>query len=86
MAVNLNQPTRQFTIIDISRGVPFQPTERVAFLDASGNPINPSHPDTGASVLMTGYTAHAVGSVAAGDTANVAVAKLEARIAALEAA
>lgn len=86
MAIGKNQPTRQFTIIDLSKGIPFQPVEKVGFLDASGNPINPSHADTGASVLLTGYTAHAAGALAAADTANQAFAKLEARVIALESA
>ncbi len=42
--------------------------------------------DTGANVLMTSYAPHAVGSVLAADSLNIAMAKLEARIAVLEGA
>ena len=41
---------------------------------------------TGADVVLTGYTAEDAGEVSATDTANAAIAKLEARIAALETA
>lgn len=41
--------------------------------------------DTGADVVLTGYTAVAAANVAATDTVNAALAKLEARIVALEA-
>lgn len=62
--------------------------ERISLFDVNGDPISltPAAPQTGATVPLTGYAAHAVGNVAAGDSANVAIAKLEARIAALEAA
>lgn len=40
---------------------------------------------TGADVVLTGYTAQSAGAVSAAQTVNVAIAKLEARIAALEA-
>lgn len=40
---------------------------------------------TGAQTLLTGYVAGTASAVAAGDTANAAIAKLEARIIALEA-
>jgi hypothetical protein len=57
--------------------------EQIALFDSAGNPI--PLPQTAATFLLTGYTAHAVGNVAAGDTLLVAIAKLEARIAVLEA-
>lgn len=47
---------------------------------AAGN-----HAHTGAQVPLTGYAAGTAGPVAAADTVNAAIAKLEARIAALEA-
>lgn len=43
-----------------------------------------SHNHTGTQVTLTGYTAGTAGAVAAADTVNAAIAKLEARIAALE--
>lgn len=46
---------------------------------AAGN-----HAHTGAQIALTGYTAGSAGNVAAADTVNAAIAKLEARIAALE--
>lgn len=39
---------------------------------------------SGADVLLTGYTPEVAGAVAATDSVNAAIAKLEARIAALE--
>lgn len=53
----------------------------------SGNAARADHVhprQTGAQVTLTGYTAGTAGSVAAGDSANAAIAKLEARIVALE--
>lgn len=80
------QKTTQAMIVPGTTLNPLQGTERIALYDASGNPITlPQAADTASSVLMTGYTAHAVGNVAAGDTVDVAIAKLEARIAVLEA-
>lgn len=56
--------------------------ERLEALETSGGGEAP----TGADVILTGYSAGAAGNVAATDTANAAIAKLEARIAALETA
>lgn len=62
---------------------------KLALFDAQLNPIPldaiDGTPQTGATVILTGYAPHAVGAVLAADSANVAIAKLEARIAALEA-
>jgi hypothetical protein len=58
-------------------------TEKIALFDSAGNPV--TMPEIGSAILLTGYTTHAVGSVLATDTVNVAIAKLEARIAVLEA-
>lgn len=46
---------------------------------AAGN-----HTHTGSQIALTGYTAGTAGNVAATDSVNAAIAKLEARIAALE--
>lgn len=82
-----NQPTRQVVPVTAVRPIPGQPFEQMAFFSATGVPLaGVGVPDTGATVLLTGYSAHAVGNVAAADSANVAIAKLEARIVALEAA
>lgn len=40
---------------------------------------------TGADIVLTGYAAGTAGAVAATDSVNAAIAKLEARLAALEA-
>lgn len=64
---------------------PNQTQLRLALFDMAGNPIDLTT-DTGAEVLLTGYTPHAVGAVIATDSVNIAIAKLEARVAALEAA
>jgi len=82
-----NQPTRQVVPVTAARPIAGQPFEQMAFFSAAGVPLSGiGVADTGATVVLTGYAAHAVGNVAATDTANVAIAKLEARIAALEAA
>jgi hypothetical protein len=65
---------------------PTQDVERIALFNSDGTPVTFDGTETGAQVLMTGYTAQSAGNVAATDTVNHAVAKLEARIAALEAA
>lgn len=67
-----------------------QATTRLALFTPSGDPINlpaavPATP-TGANVPMTGYAGHSAGDVVAADKVNDAIGKLEARIAALEAA
>lgn len=54
----------------------------LALVDDTGAVWSPS----GSEVKLTGYTAVAAGNVAASDTVIAAIAKLEARIAALEAA
>jgi len=54
----------------------------VALFDETGSPL--SLPPVGSDVLLTGYTAGTAGDVAATDTLAEAIAKLEARIVALE--
>lgn len=61
--------------------------ERVAFFNEDGTPVEfggDASTPTGADVHLTGYTSGSAGNVAAGDSVNGAIAKLEARIAALE--
>ena len=57
--------------------------QRTAFFNADGTPLNLDD-QTGAEVILTGYSAESAAAVAATDTANEAIAKLEARIVALE--
>jgi hypothetical protein len=55
----------------------------VSLYDEDGHPISSSEQD-GSEVLLTGYTSQSADDLAAGDTVNEALAKLEARVAALE--
>lgn len=84
--INANQPVRQMTPVLLTSAKPNQPIEKLGLLKADGTPFDPSVAPTAGQILLTGYTAHAVGALSATDTSNVAFAKLEARIAALEAA
>lgn len=86
MITNPNNPVRQVTPVLLTGLIPNHPIEKVGFFNSAGVPFDPSVAPTAAAVLMTGYTAHAVGNVAAGDTLNQAMGKIEARVAALEAA
>jgi hypothetical protein len=78
------QPVRQVTPVLIAAVRKNWPVEKLAFVKSDGTPFDPSVVNVATGVL-TGYTAHAVGNVAATDTVNIAIAKLEARIAVLEA-
>jgi hypothetical protein len=81
--MNQHQKVTQAQLVTEATMNKNQGTERIALFDATGAPITPqTAPDTGASVLLTGYTTHAAGAIAAGDSVNVALAKLEARLAA----
>lgn len=79
------------TAIVVSNGEidPSQASTQLALFTTAGAPINLDEtdavPQTGANVLLTGYTAGAADDVEATDTVNAALAKLEARIAAVEA-
>lgn len=68
---------------------PTQAVARLAVFDEDGNSVdltaNQETP-TGADVDLTGFTAGTAGPVAATDSINEAVAKLQARIVALESA
>lgn len=63
---------------------------KLALFDANLNPIPldavDGTPQTGTNVLLTGFVAGAAGAIAPGDTVNQAIAKLQARIVALESA
>jgi hypothetical protein len=61
-----------------------QISERIALFDSSGVPIDITA-QTGANVKLTGFVTGATGALAAADTLNAALAKLQARIVVLEA-
>ena len=86
--MDLNQAVTQAVVTTQSEINQSQVTERIAFFDEDGNPVNVADAaaPTGASVTLTGYESGSSGDVAATDSVNAAIAKLEARIAALEAA
>lgn len=61
--------------------------DAVAWDDVTGKPSTfppATHTHVGSAVVLTGYTSGSAGNVSAADTVNQALAKLEARIAALE--
>jgi hypothetical protein len=80
-----NQITTQMIVVAQPAIKPSPGIERVALFNPDGSVAGISA-DTGATVVMTGYTSHAAGAVGATDTLNVAMEKLEARIIALEGA
>lgn len=65
---------------------PSQVTMRLALFDVDGDPIDLGDVPTGAEVKLTGFVPGAAGAVAAADSVNQAIAKLQARIVALESA
>lgn len=78
-----NQTPRNSIIIPGATAVPNQGSERLILLQADGTPF----PLSTATQTLTGYTIAGSGSaVAATDTVNQAIGKLEKRIAVLEAA
>lgn len=85
-----HQVVEKAIVVTDGRLDPNQINTRLALFAEDGTPINlpaavPATP-TGANVPMTGYAGHAAGNVVVGDKVNDAIGKLEARIAALEAA
>jgi hypothetical protein len=60
-------------------GPPSMGIQRVAIYDSTGTPVDftADADDTGADVLLTGYSANAYSAVAETDSVNTAVAKLE---------
>ena len=86
--MDLNQAVTQAVVTTQSEINQSQVTERIAFFDEDGNVVDVTGGGsaTGASVVLTGYESGSSGDVAATDSVNAAIAKLEARIAALEAA
>lgn len=85
--MNPNNPTRQVVPVTAAAARPGQPFEKMAFFGSNGLPLTGvGVPDTGVTVKLTGYAPHAAGAVSATDTVNDAIAKLEARVVALETA
>lgn len=68
---------------------PDRKTTQLALFDTSGDPVTyatEDHTHTGDEVIMTGYVGVSADAVAATDDVLTAIAKLEARISALESA
>lgn len=61
-------------------------SQSVASVEAVAGTGNPTATPAPMAITLTGYTSHAVGNVSNTDNLLVAIAKLEARIAVLEAA
>jgi len=83
----MNQGITQAIVLPTEKFKQHQKTERIALFNPDGTPIGPTS-DTGETLLLTGYesslTEHP-DNISSEDTANAAFAKLEARIAELEA-
>lgn len=84
MGTNPNQQIMQAVMTTRSKMDPGLLPVKFSLFDPSGNSMDLTI-KTGANLFLTGYAPHAVGSVLATDSVNVAIAKLEARIAVLEA-
>lgn len=81
----MNRVVRQFMVVSQAAMKPNQEYGEVALFGTDGAPVSvTAFTGTGATVPMTGYAGHAAGNVAAADTLNDAVGKLEARVLALE--
>lgn len=77
--------TKQAVVSTQTKVNPTQIAEKFVLFDEDGQPFSFDAQD-GSDVILTGYASHAVGDVSATDSVNVAIAKLEARVAALETA
>jgi len=80
--MNSNQMVKQAIIVEQASMAKHNTAAQIALFDENGDPvkINPN----GEEIVLTGYESGEAGEVAASDTVNEAIAKLEARIAALE--
>lgn len=77
-----SQDTMQAILITRATVNPNQTLERLALFDESGDPVDTLESVGGGDVVLTGFVPAPVGSpVAATDTVNQAIAKLEALIA-----
>jgi hypothetical protein len=83
----MNQKVTQVIVVPAKDFREHQGTERMSLFNEDGSPLGPVS-DTGETLLMTGYEpslSDHPDNVGPEDTANAAVAKLESRIADLEA-
>jgi hypothetical protein len=83
-----DQKTTQAMIVDQSEINKSQVVERFALFDSDGVPVATDDlvtatPPTGADVVLTGMVAGEAAAVAATDTVNEAIAKLQAQVDAL---
>jgi hypothetical protein len=69
-------------VVDNVTGMKDRTTMRLALVNESGAVWSPD----AANIKLTGYTSGSADNVSAADSVNAAIAKLEARIAALESA
>jgi len=81
---SIDQAIQQAVLTSLPAPNPNTTTVRLAVFNADGSPA--SLPGSGAQMKLTGYTSGSAGNVSATDSVNAAIAKLEARIAALESA
>jgi len=80
----MNQITKQVTVVEAASPTPNQIMERVSFFNEDGTPYELEGVD-GSEVELTGYEiAVEAAAVAASDTVNEAVGKVEYRLGVLE--
>ena len=77
-----NRPISQAIAVSDPAWNPSPFTERLALFREDGTPA--LTPQTGSDILLDGFTAEAAAPVVSTDTVNEAIAKLQARIVALE--
>lgn len=84
-----NQLAKQAVVVPQTVMKPGQVSEKLSLFNEAGEPVLAltfEEVPTGADVVMTGYTiAGSAAAVSSSDTANVAVGKVEKRVALLEA-
>lgn len=78
----MSQATKQVRVVALDAPVIGQDFEPTAFFDEDGNPVPIG--GGGSAVTLTGYAIGTAAAVTPADTVNAAIAKLEARILALE--
>lgn len=79
-----SQITQQAVVVPQTTMRTDMTSAQISLFDQSGDPITFDVLPTGDDVLLTGYVDATAGDVAPTDTLNEALAKLEARIVALE--
>lgn len=81
-----SQNVKQAVVVAQTNISSSQNAERIALFHPDGTAVTLSAAQTGADVKLTGFTTGAAGALAATDSVNVALGKLQARIVALESA